>query len=461
MSSTEASGTEASTPSLLARVDASVSTFLSRLEVLLPLLSVVCFATGLFVARSSPSFARHVSNAMETFIDMYGYVAPIAIYLILTPTLIKLITFGDTCDRRFALHTIIWFAKARLLACTFAAIATALIFGLPLYTATAGFTTAVQESVRSLVWMLTHSIYFYAVYASLITVVISLRFQRMAQFLARGVDLIEYLGKFIIPLVPLFMLSVGAYVTILPELIEEAVGTTGTSYGTISILGKTFDATSTWGMLQVYVMSALLTGVVCGFWHAGLLVRVKRCMPDFRLREYFTRYWLKIYPLLWATSSEALSTPFNLHLIKNLYPKLRAETRQFVVGAGSIQNINGTMINVFLMTGLVACLVGAEISLLQLLLAVPLVFLIGYGVPGIPGELLLFGGPICLAMGISPELTPVFLSVYIGLQIGLPDSFRTGANSTDECLCAIILDSHRERVMARQNQPESCEPVNS
>jgi len=32
------------------------------------------------------------------------------------------------------------------------------------------------------------------------------------------------------------------------------------------------------------------------------------------------------------------------------------------------------------------------------------------------------------------------LGLFIGLQIGLPDSFRTAANSTDECLCAIILN---------------------
>ncbi|MDM8568074.1 hypothetical protein QUF50_00885, partial [Thiotrichales bacterium HSG1] len=64
----------------------------------------------------------------------------------------------------------------------------------------------------------------------------------------------------------------------------------------------------------------------------------------------------------------------------------------------------------------------------------------GYGVPGIPGELVLFGGPMAICMGVSPELMPIFLGLYIGLQIGLPDSFRTASNSTDECLCAIILN---------------------
>jgi len=127
-------------------------------------------------------------------------------------------------------------------------------------------------------------------------------------------------------------------------------------------------------------------------------------------------------------------------MVKKFCPTVRDEVRQFVVGTGSFMNINGTVINVFLMTGLVAAILGIEISLLQLALSIPIVFLIAYGIPGIPGELLIFGGPMVLCMGISPEMSPIFLALYIGLQIGLPDSFRTGANSTDECLSAIILN---------------------
>ena len=80
-----------------------------------------------------------------------------------------------------------------------------------------------------------------------------------------------------------------------------------------------------------------------------------------------------------------------------------------------------------------------------------LAFLISFGIPGIPGELLLFAGPLSLVLGISPEILSLFLTLYLGLQIGVPDSFRTGANTTNNYLYAIILnETYTERFMAPQ-----------
>lgn len=404
-------------------------------------LSLLFLVFGIFWADQSKAFAYSVSNMMESFIDGYSYFAPIAIYLILTPTLTKLF-LSESNGKRFAKYTIKWFVVARIIACVYGVIWTAIAFGIPFYSSVDGFSEAIIKSLSSLGWMLTHSVYFYAVYASVITVFIVLKNKKSSAAMASGVDLIEYLGQFIIPIIPLLMMAIGAYVTILPEVMEKSLGAefSNIQAHTVTILGFTVDITTSLGMILLYILGALLTGFVCGIWHIGLLIMVKRGNPDFSLREYFSVYWLKVYPMLWATSSEALATPLNLHMVKKLCPTIPDEVRQFVVGTGSFLNINGTIINVFLMTGLVAAILNVEISFLQLLLSIPIVFLIGYGVPGIPGELVLFGGPMALSMGVSPELMPVFLGLFIGLQIGLPDSFRTAANSTDECLCAIILN---------------------
>ena len=419
-----------------------VDTFLTLMEQYLPALAILFFIIGIVGARQSRAFAYSVNNLMDGFIASYGYIAPLAIYCILTPSVIKLFSLSQTRGKSFANYAIRWFVKARIVACLFAAVATAVIFRFPLYVGGSGFFEAVAESLQSLLWMVTHSSYFYAFYASIITIVISLKYARLAHMLVKGVDLIEYAGRIIVPFIPLFMLAVGAYITILPEIIETELGVEvhEAHLGIITFLGLSFDMSTSWGMIAMYVVGSLITAVVCGIWHGGLIVLAKMKMPDFSLRKYVRTYWIKVYPLLWATSSEALATPLNLYLVKKLCPDIRDEVRQFVVGTGSFLNINGTMINVFLMTGLVAKMVGIEISLLQLILSIPVVFLIGYGVPGIPGELLLFGGPMVICMGIDQQLSPVFLSLYLGLQIGLPDSFRTVANSTDECLCAIILD---------------------
>ncbi len=378
---------------------------------------------------------------MESFIDGYSYFAPVAIYLILVPTLTKLL-LSEARGKSFAKYTIKWFVVARIIACVYGVIWTAIAFGLPLYSSVDGLSDAIKESLSSLVWMLTHSVYFYAIYASIVTVFIAYRVPKLANTLAKGVDLIEYLGQFIVPIIPFLMMAIGAYVTILPEVLEKNLGPemVNARANAVTILGFTVDITTSLGMILLYVLGALLTGFVSGLWHIALLILVKRAKPDFSLKEYFSVYWIKVYPMLWATSSEALGTPLNLHMIKKFCPSIPDEVRQFVVGTGSFLNINGTIINVFLMTGLVASVLNVDISLLQLLLSIPIVFLIGYGVPGIPGELILFGGPMTLSMGVSPELTPIFMGLFIGLQIGLPDSFRTAANSTDECLCAIILN---------------------
>ncbi len=74
-----------------------------------------------------------------------------------------------------------------------------------------------------------------------------------------------------------------------------------------------------------------------------------------------------------------------------------------------------------------------------------MIVLLSYGIPGIPAELVIFAGPIALLMNVPEAALAIFLALYIGLQIGLPDSFRTGANSTDDYLNAVLMNRDYER----------------
>ncbi len=415
--------------------------FLGTAERYLPFLSLAFFAFGVCLGILSAPFVTLVNNLMELFIDSYSYLAPAVIYFVLTPMLIKLFSFSRGSERKFAVRTILWFAKARLVACLFAAVTTALIFGLPLYSDVSGFGSTLSKSFQIFLGIFS-SPYFIAFYLSALTGLVSLKYRRMTKFAMKGIDVVEYFGRIIVPLIPLFMLAVGGYITAIPEMIGQIMGdsTVTSQVGLVTIFGVSIDVTTPLGMVVAYIAGAFLTGLVCGIWHCGLLALTRMSVPAFSLRKYFSTYWIKIYPLLWATSSEALSTPLNLYLVKKLCPDIRSEVRHFVVGAGSILNINGTMINVFIMTAVVTDMLGIPLSFIHLLFSIPIVFLLGYGVPGIPGELVIFAGTMGLCAGVSPELTPVFLSLYIGLQIGLPDSFRTASNSTDECLVTLILN---------------------
>ena len=106
--------------------------------------------------------------------------------------------------------------------------------------------------------------------------------------------------------------------------------------------------------------------------------------------------------MLWATSSEALATPLNLYLTKKHAPWVRREVRRFIIGIGSYMNINGTLINVYILAAIVLLIVGLNVSVVELLMIMPVVFLISYGVPGIPGELVLFAGPMATLLNIPP-----------------------------------------------------------
>jgi len=116
-----------------------------------------------------------------------------------------------------------------------------------------------------------------------------------------------------------------------------------------------------------------------------------------------------------------------------------------VVGLGAYLNINGTAMDVMVLTGVVSLIVGHPASLVGLLISVPVIALIGFGVPGIAGEAVLFAVPMMTVVGIPPELTAPFMAIFIAIQLGLPDSFRTGANVTDNGIYAIWLNKIYEK----------------
>ncbi|MCH8086709.1 MAG: cation:dicarboxylase symporter family transporter, partial [Chloroflexi bacterium] len=113
----------------------------------------------------------------------------------------------------------------------------------------------------------------------------------------------------------------------------------------------------------------------------------------------------------------------------------------------------------YILVGLVGGILGLEFSLLELMLSIPVVFLISFGIPGIPGELLLFAGPLAMILPVPDEMTPLFLALYLGLQIGLPDSFRTGCNTTNNYVyCILLNETYKSRFMAKESKGEMAEP---
>lgn len=423
--------------------------FLGFFEKGLPFFSVVGLISGISISSVSIDFEHTVNSAIGIVIEYYSYVAPIAIYFILAPSLCKILfsEYGD--GKKFVGYATFWLSIRKLLACLWGTLFTTIIFGLPFVSG--GGSNVIDilfKTVNTFIWMMFHSTYFYAVYLAIITVFLCRRFKRLESLMNKIADAIEGFGPYIVPFIPLFMIAIGSYIYALPANLKDQISysTLGSNLGSLRLfIGNPISGNSPMGMIGIYIIGALLTGIACFIWHFGLLFAAKIYDSQFSITNYFRNYWCRVYPLLWATGSESLATPLNLHLVQKYYSDVRSEVRRLIVGMGSFLNINGTIICVFVMLGVVSSLIGFQLSFVQLLACIPVVFIISYGVPGIPGELLLFAGPLSMLLVIPDSMTKAFLTLYLGLQIGLPDSFRTGNNSTDNCVLSIMLNKIYEK----------------
>jgi Na+/H+-dicarboxylate symporter len=415
---------------------------------------------GIGVASVSQPFIDQVDSLINTFMELYSYVAPIAIFLILTPSLARL--FSTHNMGLFGVFVIAWFAGRKVLAGLWAIAFIVIVFRVPLIPqGSTSVGDGITQTLDSLANLALTSSYFWAMYAAITVAIVSTRFESWTNGLERIMNVVELAGSYLIPIMPVFMFAIGAYIYGLPDNVREQIGLTAEGQSVLfnlEIWGWSISPHTSAGMITIYVLGALLTAVACFIWQLVFLVITRSQEPRFSIIGYFTRYWIKVYPLLWATSSEALATPLNLYLTKKYAPWIRSEIRRFTIGVGSYLDINGTLINVFILGAIVMLMLGLQISVIELLMIIPVVFLISYGVPGIPGELVLFAGPIATLLNITDPTLSIFLAVYIGIQLGLPDSFRTGSNSTDDYVQAILMNAvYEQRFAVRTTTAESLE----
>jgi len=421
-------------------------TIKTKASIFLPLVSILALAAGVGLGAVSETLSNAVYRAASTLIDGYAMFAPLLIFMVLAPVLSRI--FSTKERGKFGIYTVGWIAVAKLIASMWAVLFTAAIFSFPvLPEGSASIGQAFAITLSSLLSTLTQSQFFWAIYASIVIGLIAMKFKVLGRLLEKGVTSIEYVGQYMAPLVLIFMLAVGVYIQSLPaNLVDQiGIGGTGTVFQSVSIFGITIDPNTASGMVTAYIMGSLLVAIACFAFHFGVLAWTKYRAKRFSVINYFKHYWLRAYPLLWSTSSESLATPLSLYILKKYAPYVRPTVRRLVGGAAATLCTQGTLICVFVLIGLVASMLGIHLSLFELLLCIPVAFFISFGIPGIPGELLLFAGPLSLILGISPAVLPLFLALYLGLQLGLPDSFRTGGNMTDSYLFCILLNEVYEK----------------
>lgn len=417
---------------------------LSKVEERLVLLTLASFIAGMFLARVSPSFGKAITSGVSGFMDAYDTVGPLTVFVIIAPALAEMLVTRQ--KGKFGVHVIRWYAGRKALASLWAVVFTVLVFSLPILPArSASLGEALSQTLLSTATMAIRSPYYLAMYAGLAVALVSLRVRRLHVVLTKSADVVERAGQLFFPFVPLLMLAAGTYVYTLPQSLKQRFGPEVAALSPMNVWGMKLDPSNATGMVFIYLLGSILVAIACFIWHLSLVGLCMHRSRRFSVRTYFTGFWIPTYPLLWATSSEALATPLVLHLIKKHAPWVKGIVRRFVGGVGSYLDANGTIICVYVLAGLVAAILGLPFSLLEFAASIPLIVLLSYGIPGIPGELIIFAGPIALLMNVPQATLPIFLALYIGLQMGLPDSFRTGANSTDDFLNAVLMNRDYER----------------
>ena len=429
----------------------------------IPILIIVALFLGILLAKYIPVVLKTGNFLVSKLIDGIVFLAPFAIFVILAPSVAKMMKARK--ESGFAGFVIIWFGLTRILAGIWAALFTVLILRLPfLPTSEAGainIASVFTDNLIVLKDLLLKSVFFRAIWIAVIVGVIAYFKEKLYNKLQKAAGTIETLGDYIEPAIPLLMLLLGAYIYSLPQELAQSVDAQTLSsiaqanLGKLNLFGWIIDINTEFGLIWVYIIGSVLIGVGCFIWQGMQLVIVKRYLGNFSIKKFFTNYWIKVYPLAWSTSSEVISMPLNMSLIKRQYAHISKIVRRLIIGLGAYMNINGTTMHVILLAGIVAVLVGYRPSFLQLALGVPIIALVGYGVPGIPGELVLFAVPMVKILNLPEPIIPMFMALYLALQVGLPDSFRTGANVTDNGIYALGLNKlYQRKFMPKEEAAE-------
>lgn len=404
---------------------------------------------GILGAKYS-SFVSKISDAvMGNVIDVIIMLAPVAIFLVLAPAVAKMLKTRK--ESKFAGFVVIWFSITRVLAAIWAAIFVGIALGLPLVGhGSENLTEMFIKNMKLLGTMMYTSVFFQAMWVSIIIGIISYKWNRLYKILEKGSNAVERFGDHLEPWIPIVAFLIGSFIYGLPKALAEQVSPEVlASIGDVHIFGMGFSLKDEFGLISVYFVEALLIGVGCFIWQLGWIFITKKFVPDFSIKYFFKQYWLKVYPLAWSTASEAVSMPLNMSLIRRKYKSVHAMVRKLVVGLGAYLNVNGTTMDIMVLTAVVSTVVGHQASILALMMSVPIIVLVGYGVPGIPGEAVLFAIPMMTIIGLPPELVDTFMAIFVAIQLGLPDSFRTGANVTDNGLFAVLLNKKYEKSLKK------------
>ncbi|WP_147534649.1 dicarboxylate/amino acid:cation symporter [Bacillus marasmi] len=235
------------------------------------------------------------------------------------------------------------------------------------------------------------------------------------RIIEQGNDLMMFLVNTVMKLAPL-----GTF-----GLIASAVGKQG------------FDAMKAMGLYMTVVLLALLLHSI--FTYGGSVALFARKNPI----EFFKGF-APAMGVAFSTSSSNATLPVSMNVAqKNL--KVPESISSFVQPLGATINMDGTAIMQGVATIFIAQVVGADLTLTQLITVVLTAVLASIGTAGVPGV-----GLVMLAMVLQTVNLPVEgIALIIGVD-RLLDMTRTAVNITGDAACAVIVAESERKLEENQ-----------
>ena len=274
----------------------AISRVVNWFEKYLLILVIGGLISGIVVASVSQPVIDRVDMTINLFMDLYEFVAPLAIFLILTPSLARM--FATRKTGKFGLMVINWFAIRKVLASLWAIVFVLIVFRIPILPqGSVSLADGLGQTMGSLGDMMLTSTYFWAMYAAVAVALISVRIERLTRLLEKIMDVVEVVGSYLLPLIPIFMFGIGAYIYGLPDNVQEQVGLDSQGKSILidlNIWGWVTSPQTPAGMISIYVIGALLTAIACLIWQSVFLVITRAYEPRFSIKGYFKDYWVKV-----------------------------------------------------------------------------------------------------------------------------------------------------------------------
>lgn len=407
----------------------------ARLQRISVLVGVALLIVGIVGATLYPGQFQWAADGVEWFSGVLGDIAPIIIFLTLTPAIGGLIRTKSV--GRFSSLVVLTYITTTVLAGIWALLFSWGVFGLAVTGQAGGLGQALASIGSRLGNLLMRSWSVKSIFLAVVGGFFAGHSDVFAKPFDYVMDGIDILGDALIYILPGLLFGAGAAIPILIGDIQVQGGGV-TDYGPIGnfLFGDAMTG------FEAYLFVIIATAILAIPWMLAFAYVVTRHTGDLTVREFLAEHTYYVYPFAFATASSSGTIPVNLDRVTEGLD-VRDEIGEFVVPLGATVNMDGTMISAVVITVVSAMLVGYKPSVLDLMFTIVPLVVVTVGVPGIPGGLAVVVAPILAGMfPLSPGVAASFIGLYVILALGMGDQIRTGVNVSDDALICKLFDHH-------------------